>query len=60
MPESPNPGSAAARERGCTCPVLDNCQGRFSPRPPDGWYIRVGCPVHATADDIVTEEAPHG
>lgn len=43
----PNPGSDAALDAGCWCPVLDNNHGRFAPYPPDGWWIVVGCPVHA-------------
>lgn len=39
------PGSDAAREHGCTCPVLDNGHGHGDP----GWQIvSVGCPVHDT------------
>jgi hypothetical protein len=44
---TPNPGSEEAGALGCTCAVLDNCHGRFAPFPPDGWWITVGCPVHA-------------
>lgn len=44
----PNPGSDAAIEAGCTCPVLDNGHGkgvcgngeRF------GWWITADCPLH--------------
>lgn len=41
----PNPGSGAALELGCLCPVLDNAHGK-------GWLcsgefiIRPNCPVH--------------
>lgn len=49
MPDEtvPNPGSDAAKAQGCLCAVMDNCHGRFAPFPPDGWYITVGCPLHA-------------
>lgn len=51
----PNPGSAEARAGGCTCPVLDNNFGSFSPRRDgDGvnlWIFAVGCPVHDAAPD---------
>lgn len=55
MSDTPNPGSLAARELGCTCPVLDNGHGRRPPIPPGvwgtgpegGWYIYEDCPVHA-------------
>lgn len=46
VPDSPNPGSQEARAGGCTCPVLDNCRGKWAPWPPDGWYITEGCPLH--------------
>jgi len=44
----PNPGSDEARSAGCICAVLDNNHGKWSPWPPDGWWITVGCPVHAS------------
>lgn len=44
--DQPNPGSDAAVERGCTCPVMDNGRGRFPPYSPDGWWITGGCPLH--------------
>lgn len=43
---TPNPGSSAAREGGCTCPRMDNHYGRFAPWPPDGWWINEECPMH--------------
>ena len=42
----PNPGSEAAAAAGCLCATLDNCRGKFAPRPPDGWWITEGCPLH--------------
>jgi hypothetical protein len=42
----PSPGSIAALAAGCTCPVLDNCFGKYPPYPPDDWIFTVGCPVH--------------
>jgi hypothetical protein len=45
-PPVPNPGSTAAYALGCTCAELDNNHGKHPPRPPDGWWITVGCPVH--------------
>lgn len=53
--EKPNPGSPEAREQGCICPHYDNNGGRFAPRPPDGWVIVVGCPVHR--EDAIPERA---
>ena len=42
----PNPGSDAALELGCSCPVLDNAHGRRD----DGlFWIAADCPVHAVA-----------
>ena len=38
----PHPGSDAARERGCICPVLDNGHGRG----PGPFWINGDCPLH--------------
>lgn len=54
----PNPGSDAALNAGCICPVLDNCHGRFPPYPPDGWVIIHGCPVHSPAAPQQTPYSP--
>lgn len=51
---TPNPGSDAAREAGCFCPVLDNNRGRFPVManedlanfPRGMWWIVSGCPLH--------------
>lgn len=43
---APSPGSQAAIDAGCTCPVLDNNHGKSPPWPPDGWWIDMGCPLH--------------
>jgi hypothetical protein len=45
--DTPNPGSDAAMALGCECAVLDNNHGKSAPWPDDGWWITVGCPVHA-------------
>ncbi len=45
-PTQPNPGSVAARERGCSCPVLDNNFGNSPPLPDGAWYILMTCPLH--------------
>lgn len=42
----PNPGSDAARDRGCRCPVMDNNRGKFPPWPDDGWWLHPKCPLH--------------
>lgn len=43
----PNPGSDAALDLGCRCPVLDNNHGRTPPWPPAGWWIAADCTLHA-------------
>lgn len=44
MASPPNPGSDAALEMGCKCPVLDNGHGKGS----GPFWITEGCPVHDT------------
>lgn len=48
---TPNPGSTAARELGCRCPVVDNHHGAGSGRRGhDGkplFWVSETCPVHA-------------
>ena len=48
MNTTPNPGSDAAIEAGCTCPVLDNGHGRGVGGNGEkyGWWITEGCPLH--------------
>lgn len=46
----PNPGSKEAKEKGCTCPVLDNEYGKGAyidkkTGKPVFWYTE-GCPIH--------------
>ncbi len=45
------PGSLAAREQGCTCPVIDNAHGagRGSNGERFGWWIAGDCALHADA-----------
>lgn len=45
----PAPGSDAALDAGCTCPVVDNGHGRC-PLPDGNWWVAAGCPVHAPGD----------
>lgn len=47
-PTIPPPGSDAALERGCTCPVLANGHGAGS-RCNGGrmWWIMQDCPLHS-------------
>jgi hypothetical protein len=44
---TPNPGSDEALALGCECAIMDNNHGKYPPYPPDGWWITMGCPVHA-------------
>ena len=43
---APNPGSQAALNLGCRCPVLDNNYGRIAPWGEFGWWINGDCPLH--------------
>jgi hypothetical protein len=56
--DPPNPGSDAALDLGCICPIMDNNHGKFLPW--QGGYIVVqGCPVHdATAHAAESPSAP--
>ena len=53
----PTPGSDAAREQGCKCPVMDNARGRGArgtSGPSAIFYINGDCPIHGlggTDDD---------
>lgn len=53
-PLQPRPGSQAAIDKGCACPVLDNAHGagRFGIGEKSGWLIVMGCAVH----DPIEEE----
>jgi len=44
---TPNPGSDAALDAGCICPVLDNAHGRgvILDGRPQFWMVH-GCPIH--------------
>jgi hypothetical protein len=45
---APNPGSDAAIERGCTCPVMDNHRGQGIPTDAGTCFYYSGdCPVHS-------------
>lgn len=46
----PNPGSDAAIDQGCTCPVVDNGHGRGAREDEHGkplFWIAADCPLHA-------------
>lgn len=50
----PNPGSDEAQAGGCSCPVMDNNRGKWPPYPateerPEGWWMRMDCPMHGTS-----------
>lgn len=55
MTSRPNPGSQEARQRGCRCPVGDNNNGKWPPRPPDGWFISEVCIVHRAEYDAIVQ-----
>jgi hypothetical protein len=42
-----NPGSKAARKKGCTCPVIDNHYGEGIPCGEElHFYMSQNCPLH--------------
>jgi hypothetical protein len=45
--KSPNPGSKEAEAIGCTCPVMDNCNGLGYCGRPGIFIISGECPLHA-------------
>ena len=47
---------------GCTCPVMDNCHGRYPPWPPNGWWITESCPLHGpkATEDLARWEGEGG
>lgn len=56
----PNPGSIAARELGCVCPVLDNGHGRgyMGGVNIDGepvFVIRLDCKLHGEKTEETTD-----
>lgn len=44
----PNPGSDAAIEKGCTCPRMDNCNGRGAYGHSNWFWNNGDCPIHPT------------
>ena len=42
----PNPGSDAAIDRGCTCPVMDNAHGRGAHGEAGVFWWDMACPLH--------------
>ena len=47
MREAPSPGTQAAIDAGCTCPVMDNCRGRGYHGQAGVYVYNSRCPVHA-------------
>ena len=48
---TPTPGSDAALDQGCMCPVLDNGRGRgFLVDGERHFWISGDCPLHTSAD----------
>lgn len=47
----PNPGSDAALDKGCTCPVVDNGHGNEELGNTRGFWISGDCPLHAKKGD---------
>jgi hypothetical protein len=53
--ETPNPGSEAAQEAGCLCPVVDNHYGKGV----DGeFWMSADCPIHGIP--TTNQETPEG
>lgn len=48
--DAPNPGSPAAWDLGCVCPITDNAHGQ-RPAGWKWWVIRLDCPVHGSDDE---------
>lgn len=51
----PAPGSDAAIDAGCKCPVMDNGYGKGFMGIEGYYVIAEGCPVHPTVRDEVEE-----
>lgn len=49
------PGSDAAIDAGCTCPIMDNAHGRGYRGIPGMWVFNAGCPVHGQEFDAPAE-----
>lgn len=48
--ETPNPGSQAAQDQGCLCPIYDNARGLGFMGNGLGLFVyTIGCPVHDEA-----------
>ena len=52
--KQPNPGSDAALEAGCECPILDNHHGKGCGRDKDGnplFWVSADCPIHGRKNE---------
>lgn len=47
--KAPSPGSDAAIDQGCTCPILDNGHGKGSLWGPNTFIMHETCPMHRGA-----------
>jgi hypothetical protein len=54
---TPNPGSEAALELGCTCPVLDNNHGSGSDWGYNKFWINGNCKVHMPKKEKLDDSA---
>lgn len=52
-----NPGSVEAVKKGCTCPVMDNCNGKgFIVNGEQQFWINHECPLHGTVTSNVRDQ----
>jgi hypothetical protein len=62
--KTPNPGSQAAQDQGCLCPILDNENGAgfpFGPKGETSFWINEACPLHVIekeGEDVHAVYAP--
>jgi len=57
----PNPGSPEAMAQGCTCPRMDNANGKGAGLDEDGtplFWRTHGCPVHPASGVGAESEKP--
>lgn len=55
--DTPNPGSDAAVEQGCTCPVMDNGHGLGAYGVMGQFWINANCPLHGPRKDTDDDDA---
>jgi len=54
--DKPNPGSKAAAELGCTCPVMDNEYGHGYMGMKGVFIYSAGCKLHKTTNDLTKQD----